>query len=53
MQTGKSYKLFEFLDWTRRDIYVVWSPAATVAVKDASSTIPVVFMQGAPEAQAT
>ena len=23
MQTGKSYKLFEFLDWTRRDIYVL------------------------------
>ena len=23
MHTGKSYKLFEFLDWTRRDIYVL------------------------------
>ena len=23
MQTGKAYKLFEFLDWTRRDIYVL------------------------------
>src|SRR5262245_24727807 len=23
MYTGKSYKLFEFLDWTRRDIYVL------------------------------
>jgi len=23
MHTGKSYKLFEFLDWTRRDIYLL------------------------------
>lgn len=23
MHTGHSYKLFEFLDWTRRDIYVL------------------------------
>src|SRR4026209_2613522 len=23
MHTGKSYRLFEFLDWTRRDIYVL------------------------------
>jgi ion channel-forming bestrophin family protein len=23
MHTGQSYKLFEFLDWTRRDIYVL------------------------------
>ena len=23
MHTGKSYKLSEFLDWTRRDIYVL------------------------------
>jgi putative membrane protein len=23
MYTGRSYKLFEFLEWTRRDIYVL------------------------------
>jgi len=23
MHTGQSYRLFEFLDWTRRDIYVL------------------------------
>jgi putative membrane protein len=23
MHTGNSYRLFEFLDWTRRDIYVL------------------------------
>jgi putative ABC transport system substrate-binding protein len=28
------------------DLIVVWSPAATVAVKDATSTIPVVFLGG-------
>ena len=30
----------------RPDLIVVWSPAGTVAVKDATSTIPVVFLGG-------
>ena len=32
MHTGKSYKLFEFLDWTRRDSYVLIVLGAVPAV---------------------